>query len=77
MIKKKVKEKNKHLRKPAKKKKEKPLHDDDLMTWGRYKGSRLGDIDDGYWRWFLRQPWCGEHPKLVQYARIVEGDDDD
>lgn len=48
------------------------LHDDDRMPFGKYRGERLGDIPDDYWRWFLRQDWCDRYSDLVEYANLVE-----
>ena len=47
-------------------------HDDDRMPFGKYKGQRLGDVPDSYWRWFLSQDWCDEWPDLVEYANLIE-----
>lgn len=46
------------------------VNDDDVMTWGNYKGERLGDIPDEYWLWFLGQDWCDKYPRLVEYANL-------
>jgi uncharacterized protein (DUF3820 family) len=48
------------------------LHDDSPMPFGKHKGQRLGEVPDSYWRWFLRQEWCDEHPQLVDYANLVD-----
>lgn len=48
------------------------LHDDDKMLFGKWKGTRLGEVPDSYWRWFLKQDWATEHPDLVEYAQLVE-----
>lgn len=48
------------------------LHDDSLMWFGVHKDERLGDIDDGYWRWFLKQEWSSKYPGLVRYAQAVD-----
>ena len=45
-----------------------PLHDNDLMIFGKYKGTRLGDVPDDYLIWFLSQDWCDMFPDLVEYA---------
>lgn len=50
------------------------LSDDDLMPFGKHKGQRLGQVPDSYWRWFLQQDWCNEHPRLVEYANLIEED---
>jgi len=50
------------------------LHDDSPMPFGKYRGQRLGEVPDHYWRWFLRQDWCDEWPKLVEYANHVADD---
>ena len=46
-------------------------HDDNLMPFGKWKGQRLGEVPDSYWKWFLRQDWCDRYPKLVEYANLV------
>ena len=46
--------------------------DDTLMPFGKYKGQRLGEVPDSYWRWFLRQEWSSQWPDLVEYAQLVE-----
>jgi len=48
------------------------LHDDDRMPFGKWKGRKLGDVPDDYWRWFLGQDWCDEWPTLVEYANLIE-----
>lgn len=53
---------------------ENPLNDDDRMTFGKWKGVRLRDVPDHYWIWFLKQPWSSTHPRLVEYAKVVEDD---
>ena len=50
------------------------LTDDSVMPWGKYGGTRLGDVPDHYWIWFLRQSWCDQHPELVEYANNVVDD---
>ena len=47
------------------------LNDDDRMPWGKYGGTKLVDVPDDYWLWFLKQPWCDGHPDLVEYANLV------
>ena len=47
------------------------LDDDSIMYFGKWAGKRLGDVPDYYWRWFLSQEWCDDHPKLVEYANII------
>ena len=44
------------------------LHDEDVMPWGKWAGTPLGNVPDHYWRWFLDQAWCDQWPKLVEYA---------
>ena len=46
------------------------LTDDSIMPFGKHKGSRLGDVPDSYWRWFLGQDWCDDWPELVEYANL-------
>ena len=48
------------------------LSDDDPMPFGKWKGRRLGEVPDHYWRWFLQQEWSDEYPDLVEYGQIVE-----
>ena len=50
------------------------LDDDSRMTFGKHKGKRLGEIEDGYWHWFLCQDWCDSYPDLVEYANRCVGD---
>ena len=52
------------------------LNDADLMPFGKHKGKTLGSVPDDYWQWFLRQPWCDDHPKLVEYANHCVDDED-
>lgn len=48
------------------------LHDDSIMPFGNYKGQRLGDVPDSYWRWFLNQEWAEQYTDLLEYAKLVE-----
>jgi len=48
------------------------LHDDSIMPFGKWKGTKLGKVPDSYWRWFLDQDWCNEWPDLVDYANCVD-----
>jgi hypothetical protein len=51
------------------------LTDDDRMTWSRqYKGQRLGEVPDHFWRWFLQQDWCDDYPDYVEYANLCVED---
>lgn len=50
------------------------LHDDDKMPFGKWKGTRLGEVPDHYWKWFLQQEWASEWPELLAYAKLVEED---
>lgn len=50
------------------------LTDDYLMPFGKYKGTRLGEVPDDYWRWFLKQDWCDKCPALVEYANLCVED---
>jgi len=47
------------------------LTDDSRMPFGKYKGRRLGEVPDDYWRWFVAQDWCDEYPELVEYGNLV------
>ena len=49
----------------------KRLHDDSPMPFGKWKGTRLGEVPDAYFRWFLQQDWCDQHPDLVEYANVI------
>ena len=51
------------------------LHDDSIMPFGKHQGQRLGEVPDGYWRWFLRQEWADNYPELVEYAKYTEEED--
>ena len=51
------------------------LNDDDRMPWGKWCGVKLVDVPDDYWRWFLSQKWCDDHPELVEYANLVVEED--
>ena len=51
------------------------LDDDCKMLWGKHLGKRLGDVPDSYFRWFLQQDWCDEHPELVEYANQILDED--
>jgi len=46
------------------------LTDDSIMPFGKHKGTRLGDVPDAYWSWFLGQDWCDDWPDLVEYANL-------
>jgi uncharacterized protein (DUF3820 family) len=49
------------------------LHDDDWMPIGKWRGERLGDVPDHYWRWFVSQDWAQDkYPDLFEYAQLVE-----
>jgi len=50
------------------------LSDDDQMPFGNWKGTRLGEVPDHYWRWFVQQDWAQQYPDLLEYAQIVEDD---
>ena len=49
-----------------------PLHDDCVMPFGKWKGRRLGEVPDHYWKWFLTQEWAQKYPDLLAYAKYVE-----
>lgn len=51
------------------------LHDDSLMTFGKHKGKKLGEIPDYYWLWFMEQDWAKKHPDLLAYAKLCKEDD--
>lgn len=49
------------------------LNDDDEMPIGKYRGKRLGEVPDHYWRWFRDQEWAAEkYPDLHAYAEVVD-----
>lgn len=50
------------------------LNDDHKMPFGKWKGTRLGEVPDHYWRWFLDQEWAEKYPDLLEYAKLVEED---
>ncbi len=45
------------------------------MYFGKWKGTRLGEVPDSYWRWFLGQEWCDDWPELVEYANVCIEED--
>lgn len=51
------------------------LNDDTIMSWGKHRDKRFGDIPDDYWRWFLGQDWCDKYPNTVRYANLVFEDE--
>lgn len=52
------------------------LSDKDLMPFGVHKDKPLGKVPDHYWLWFLEQDWCHKWPDLVEYAQLVEENDE-
>jgi len=50
------------------------LDHDEIMSFGKHKGKRWGDVPEYYWKWFLGQKWCEEHPLMVNYANAVVED---
>ena len=50
----------------------KTLNDEDLMPFGKHKGTPLGEMDDSYFDWFLKQAWSEKFPDLVEYAKKEE-----
>lgn len=48
------------------------LNDDDRMPFGKWKGTKLGEVPDYYWKWFVKQEWANKHPDLLEYAKLVE-----
>lgn len=48
------------------------LNDDDEFPFGKWGGTRLGEVPDHYWRWFLDQDWCDKWPDLVEYANLID-----
>ena len=51
------------------------LNDSSIMPFGKYKGVKLVDVPDEYWRWFLGQKWCDKWPDLVEYANLCIEDE--
>jgi hypothetical protein len=49
---------------------------DDIMSFGKYKGQRLGDIPDGYIRWLWEDTdvknYVGEDTEKGSIARYIE-----
>jgi hypothetical protein len=46
------------------------LHTPDMeMYIGKHKGKQIGKIPNGYWRWFIAQPWAADWPGLLDYAK--------
>ena len=50
------------------------LSDDDRMPFGKWEGTRLGEVPDSWFRWFLNQDWCDNWPELVEYANLIDAD---
>jgi len=42
------------------------------MEFGKYKGQRLGQVPDSYWRWFRNQEWAASWPEYLAYAETVD-----
>lgn len=54
------------------------LHDESIMPIGKWKGSKLKEVSDSYWRWFIDQDWTKEeYPDLYRYAEIATGNEED
>lgn len=53
------------------------LGDDDPMPFGKWKGERLGDIPNSYFRWLREQDWLNQHHALAKYVNERDWDDDD
>ena len=51
-----------------------PIHDNSIMWFGQWKGFKMKAIPSHWFLWFIKQPWSGEYPELVEYAKVC-GDD--
>lgn len=47
----------------------KPLTDDSPMPFGKYEGTKLGDVPADYLLWLLRQDWIGGWRGLHNYLK--------
>ena len=43
--------------------------DDEIMQFGKHKGSKFGSLSPNYLRWFLEQTWAEKWPTVVVYAK--------
>ena len=50
--------------------------DDNVMNFGRFKGTKMRDVPDSYLRWLLDQTWftAKSHPGLFEYVKLAVGE---
>ena len=44
------------------------MDDSSLMTWGKHRGKKRGDVPADYLLWFYDQLWAKEYPGLWEYV---------
>lgn len=45
----------------------KPLTDDDLFPFGKYKGTPMWKVPGTYYDWLIDQPWIKSWPAIEEY----------
>jgi len=45
------------------------LSDDDLMTFGKHQGQKLGEVPMKYWRWMIGEDWAQQWTGIFEYAK--------
>jgi len=44
-----------------------PLHDEEPMPFGKYKGTKMKDVPSDYLDWLIGQPWISKWPRVKLY----------
>lgn len=44
------------------------IKDSDIMSWGKHKGKRIGDVPASYLLWFYEQDWAQSRASLFAYV---------
>ena len=44
-----------------------PLHDEEPMPFGKYKGTKMKDVPSDYLDWLIGQPWIAKWPRVKAY----------
>ena len=50
-----------------------PYNDDTAMPWGKHRGTRLADVDPGYWRWLQKQDEPIRDKRLAAWLTARKG----
>lgn len=45
------------------------MNDNDLILFGKHKGTKLIDVPASYLLWFMDQPWAKDWPDLLAYCQ--------